>query len=179
MTSVRAARDEYYAQNGFSDAMYRDRWVKLKLGPLPIVFPNTASRRAALPMHDLHHVATGYTTLWRGEWEIGAWEVAGGCARHMAAWVLDLGALATGMLLAPRRTFRAFVRGRHSTNLYQLGWSDALLELSVDELRAKLGLDRPAPRATWSDILAFAGWGAAFLVPPALALGLVIHRLRA
>ena len=34
-SSVADARDQYFAANGFSLASYSDRWVKLKLGPIP------------------------------------------------------------------------------------------------------------------------------------------------
>lgn len=80
--TVGAARDVYFRDNGFSAAGYTDRWAKVKLGRLPVVFPNIAARRAALPLHDLHHVATGYATTFTGEAEIGAWEIGAGCGRY-------------------------------------------------------------------------------------------------
>ena len=82
--TVRDARARYFAANGFSEAAYVDAWVRFKVGPLPVVFPNTRSRKRAVPMHDLHHVATGYGTSLVGEAEIGAWEIAGGCGRFAA-----------------------------------------------------------------------------------------------
>jgi hypothetical protein len=169
MATVRAARQRYYDDNGFSEAAYRERWVKLKLGPVRFVFPNTASRRRAIPLHDLHHIATGYATTVVGEAEISAWEFGRGCHDYWAAWVLDLIGLGGGLLLAPRRTYRAFVRGRHSTNLYQTGWSDDLLDLTIDELRGRLGLHGEPTHASWRDRLAFAGWVVGLLLP---ALGL-------
>jgi hypothetical protein len=173
-TTVRDARAHYFADNGFSEASYRDRWVKLKIGPLPFAFPNTASRRRAVPLHDLHHVATGYATTLSGEAEIGAYELAGGCGRHAAAWVLNAGAFASGLALAPRRTYRAFVRGRHARTLYRDGWRDDLLAMTVGELRAELHLDRPPPRARWRDRAAFAAWVGLVAAPGIAALALVI-----
>src|SRR5437879_1772025 len=38
---------------------------------------------------------------WRGEAEIGAWEIASGCGRHHAAWILNLWAI-----LAPSAVLR-------------------------------------------------------------------------
>jgi hypothetical protein len=142
-STVRAARAEYFAANGFSDASYNDSWVTLgKLGPIPLTFPNSTSRKRAVPLHDLHHVATGYTTTWTGEAEIAAWELAGGCGKHLAAWVLNSFAMTYGLVIAPRRIYRAFKRGRKSRTLYQSGWEDSLLDLTVGELREKLALDR-------------------------------------
>ena len=159
--TVAEARARYFAENGFSLASYEDRWVRLRIAGLPVAFPNVRSRRRAIPFHDLHHLASGYQTTLRGEAEIGAWEI-GACfgdrsvAHYWAAWVLNFSAFAWGLVLAPRRVYRAFVRGRACTSLYQLGWSDDLLGLEVDELRRRLGLDRPRRHATWSDRAAFA-----------------------
>ncbi len=143
-TSVRAAREQYFAANGFSTAEYTSRWVLLKLGPVPFAFPNSASRRRAIPLHDLHHVATGYATTMVGEAEIGAWELGGGCANNVAAWILDGIAVAWGVLLAPRKVIGAFRRGRRSRTLYREGWSDRLLDMTVGELRRHLGLESDA-----------------------------------
>jgi len=173
-SSVRDARAQYFAANGFSDALYQDNWVKLKVGPLPVVFPNTSSRRRALPMHDLHHVATGYSTSLIGEAEIGAWEIAGGCTDHWAAWVLNAGGFAYGVVLAPRRVYRAFMRGRKSRTLYHTGWNDSLLDLSVGELRARIGIDRDLARPSWRDRLAFAGWIALVSIPTLGAIGVAL-----
>jgi ubiquinone biosynthesis protein Coq4 len=137
---VAAARDQYFRTNGFSAAAYTDRWVKLKLGPLTLAFPNSAARKAAVKLHDLHHIATGYATTWRGESEIAAWELAAGCGRYWAAWVLNLGALGIGMLIAPLRTARAFARGRRSKSLYHRAFGDDLLVKTVGDLRRDLGL---------------------------------------
>lgn len=172
-SSVRDARQQYFAANGFSDAGYQDDWVRIKIGPIPFAFPNTSTRKRAIPLHDLHHVATGYATTLTGEAEIGAWEVGGGCTDHWAAWVLDATALGYGLLLAPRRVYRAFVRGRHSRTLYRDGWNDRLLDLSVRELRNRLEIAQE-PRASWRDRSAFAGWVALVAMPGLGALALAI-----
>ncbi|HEX2090746.1 MAG TPA: hypothetical protein VHG28_00035 [Longimicrobiaceae bacterium] len=101
----------------------------------------------AVRLHDLHHVLTGYDTSWVGEAEIGAWELAGGCAHHYPAWVLNSGAFTLGLFLAPGRLFRAFVRGRHSRNLYRGEFHESLLDGKVGEMRQSLRLDRDAPLA--------------------------------
>lgn len=176
---VRDARAAYFAANGFSDAAYKNRWATFKLGFLPLAFPNTPSRQRALPMHDLHHVATGYPTTFVGEAEIGAWEIAGGCGDHLAAWVLDAMGFGYGLLLAPVRTYRAFMRGRHSETLYAAGWSDDLLALPVRELRARLRLDQAATApTTLRDLAAFAGWVAIVSSPVVAAAGLLAWALR-
>lgn len=157
--SLRDARRAYFDANGFGDdGGYASRFVRVKLGPLPLWFPNTQGRVHAVRYHDLHHVATGYDTDWVGEGEIGAWEVASGCRNLLAAWVLNLSAMWIASFLAPRRIFRAFVRGRHTRNLYGEAFDDALLASSVGAVRARLGLAGAEPVATPADRAAFAGW---------------------
>jgi hypothetical protein len=176
-SSVRAAREQYFAENGFSAAGYNDNWVTIgKLGPIPLGFPNTPSRKRAIPLHDLHHVATGYATTWIGEAEIGAWEIAGGCTDHWAAWVLNASGFAYGVVFAPRRIYRAFMRGRHCRTLYHLGWDESLLDTSVGELKRRIGTDRE-PRVTWRDRLAFAGWILLVSAPAIVAAGVALALL--
>jgi len=170
---VRDARDQYYATNGFSATGHIDSWVKLKLGPIPVVFPNTASRKRAIRLHDLHHVATGYATTLIGEGEIAAWEIAGSCTDHWAAWVLNAGGFGYGLVFAPRRIYRAFMRGRKSRNLYHRGWDDSLLDLTVAELRTRLGLEGELRPTTWRDRLAFAGWAALLQLPLVAGIAIV------
>ena len=103
--SLHDARRVYFDANAFgADGGYAKRWVKVKLGPVPIWFPNSAGRVRAVRYHDLHHVVTGYATSWTGEGEIGAWEIASGCRDMIAAWVLNLYAMWIGLWIAPRIT---------------------------------------------------------------------------
>ena len=157
--SMADARQRYFTSNGF-DGSYSERWVKLKAGPFAFYLPNAPGRVRAVKVHDLHHVATGFQTTWTGEAEIAAWEIASGCGRFFWAWVLNLSALAIGVAIAPHAVFRAFVRGRHTRNLYRAtdAARDTILQRSVGDTRRELGLDQPMPRPRPSDILAFAAW---------------------
>jgi hypothetical protein len=151
------ARDDYFRVNGFGEnGGYDDAWVDFKLGPIPMPFPNTPSRKRAVRFHDLHHALTGYATDIRGELEISAWEIGSGCADHVAAWYLNLSGMVGGILAAPRRTFAAFVRGRHSRNLYRAAYDDALLGRRIGEVRHDLGLDAAPPPARVADVAWFA-----------------------
>ncbi len=172
--SVRAAREAYFARAGFQPG-YDQRWVELRAGPIPLRFPNSAGRVRAVRLHDLHHVATGYDTSWTGEGEIGAWELASGCGRHVWAWALDFAAFAIGLGIAPRRVFRAFVRGRHTQSLYRVegDFREELLDESVGALRGRLALDRPLAPADARDALAFAPWLLAALAYASLNLAIV------
>lgn len=171
MTTVREARAAFFARSGFDERSYEDAWVLLQLGPLPVVFPNTAARKRAVQIHDVHHALTGYAADWPGETAQSAWEIASGCGSYGAAWVINLGGLALGAVLYPSRTLRAFVRGRRSKNLYQHErWQD-MLDESVEVLRARLVGDEARP--TLRDAAAYAAWVTAAWVlwtSPLLAL---------
>ena len=140
---VREARAAYFAANGFSESGYTDRFVKLQLGPVPLYILNSAARVRSVRLHDVHHVLTGYDTDVAGEGEIASFELAAGCADHWAAWYLNLNALAIALPLGVPRLVRAFARGRRSRCLYDREWDEALLDVTVGDLRGRLAV---APR---------------------------------
>lgn len=173
------ARAAYFEANGFgSDGGYSKTWEIIKLGPVPIPIRNSRARVAALQRHDLHHVLTGYQTDLAGEAEISAWEIASGCADMWFAWLINTQGIGLGLLVAPRRTWTAFIRGRHTRNLYREDFTDELLQRRVAPARSRLGLDNPPPAATLSDRLHFAMWAGLIVVPPiALAVMLAAYLL--
>lgn len=171
--TLREARDRYLAEFGLGTETYTDDWVDVRVGPLPLRLPSTAARKRVLPLHDLHHALTGYRADLLGEAEIGAWELGSGLGRHTVGYVLDLLTLSWSSLLAPRRVFRAFLRGRRSGNFYRaaLPLDPAVLEQDVDAVRERLHLDRDPPAsATAADVLAFVGWYLASLLMGVLGL---------
>src|SRR5262245_47490792 len=79
--NVRAARDAYLEENGFTVDAYDERWTWATFLGVRFAVPNTAKHRWGIMLHDLHHVATGFGTDLAGEGEISAWELgAGGLA---------------------------------------------------------------------------------------------------
>src|SRR3954471_11477559 len=170
---IRDARERYFAVAGFDNGGYADKWVRLKAGPLTVKFPNTAARIRSVKLHDIHHILTEYDTSWTGEAEIGAWEVASGCGRHSVAWTLNLGAFGIGLVIAPRRTYRAFIRGRHSRNLYPTVFREAMLNERVGSMRDELSIGSDPPRASVADRMMFVVWSAiavVFSVTPTLSI---------
>jgi hypothetical protein len=147
------------------DGGYSSRWVRVE-APIPLAFPNWEGRVAAARQHDLHHIALDYRTDWPGEVEIAAWEIASGCRRYFAAWLLDLGGMNVGMMIAPRRMFRAFVRGRRAkTNLYKHPLTESqLANVTLGALRCELE-QKPVERTvTATDTALFASACAAALL---------------
>jgi hypothetical protein len=135
-------------------------WAYLDMKWFRIPFPNTVSRKKALVLHDIHHIVTGYQSDWQGEAEIAAWEVASGCGEYSAAWFLDLGGIAMGLFFYPVKTFKAFIRGRRTTNLYLGNYTkEDLLKMNIKEIQEKLKLDvMDSSAATPREILGFVGW---------------------
>ncbi len=154
--TLREARPRYFEENRFgADGGYEKAWVDYKLGPIPFPFPNTRARKRAVKVHDLHHVMTGYATDIVGDFEIAAWEIGAGCKGFVVAWQLNLGGMFGGLVIAPRRTFRAFVRGRHSESLYGKD-TDALLDDPLTSARMMMGIDAASKtRAGFLDVFLF------------------------
>ncbi len=170
---VAEARRLFFRDHGLGeDGGYRKRFFWLGWKWLRVPVPNTAGRVRAVRLHDFHHIATEYRTTWFGEAEIGAWELAGGCGRYAAAWVLNLYAFGVGLVIAPRALWRAFLCGRRSRNLYHRGLPDEDLRQPLGSLRALLGLPCPPARPTLSDVAAFAEIGFATLVLYAITGGI-------
>lgn len=140
--TVRAALGQLFERFGFQDDAYTAKWFALYIGSRPVVYlPNIPSRVRVARFHDIHHILTGYPANWRGEAEIGAWELATGCRTSFVAWFLNGGAVMVGLLLWPRAVWKAFRRGRKTrTNLYHDFEYEPLLDMKVAEVREQVGL---------------------------------------
>jgi hypothetical protein len=142
---MREARDLYFERNGFSIAAYSSPTFTIKLLGIPFTFPSTANRKRALPWHDFHHILTGYETNFIGEAEISAWELrAGGTSLGrfgLVVYWLDGSGVILGLLMSPRRIWRAFRAARGQRTLFpETEPYEALLETTVENLRRKLGI---------------------------------------
>ena len=118
MTTAAEALAAYYAANGIkADPARAATWV-CRLGPVSVEFPNWKWRQDAIVRHDLHHILTGYPSTMTREMQMAAWEFAAGRYRRWAATLFCLPLALMGLILAPRRTARAFRAGLISTSLY-------------------------------------------------------------
>ena len=134
--SVREARDQYFAKHGLCAADYEKRLFITKVGFVPVPFPNPG----LFHLHDLHHVATGFSTDTIGEAEISVFELRAGC-RGFLVHLLCISVVFMVLFVAPRRLLRSFRRSRGARTLYfDPTPYGALLEMTVGELRAKLAL---------------------------------------
>lgn len=144
--TVRRARDAYLEENGFTVASYAAKWTDASIFGIPVKVPNTRRHAWAIMLHDLHHVATGYGTDMRGEGEISLWETRRGL-RSLGLYVASIVAFGSlgGLVLAPRRAIAAWkASGGALPSLFAGGDTEAeyeaLLALTVGELRARLGV---------------------------------------
>jgi hypothetical protein len=109
---------------------------------LKVYIPNWDNRRKEVLRHDIHHLVTGYKSEILGEFEIAAWEISSGCMNYFVAYLLNSSGLIAGMMMYPRPTFRAFILGSRTTNLYQVYMEDDIMKsFTIDEMKTKLGFN--------------------------------------
>jgi hypothetical protein len=136
--SVGQAVDEYMTENGFTIAEYTAKTVTLFAGPLSFRVPNPPARQRAVPLHDIHHVVTGFGTDVIGEGEQGIWELRAGCPGLVPIFLNSLAATGA-FLLSPRRVIRAFLSAKGAETLYMSRISEESAKLmTVAELRRHL-----------------------------------------
>ena len=102
---IKDALQLYFSEYHFLNGGYDFKWFKIKLGPIFIPLPNIKARADAVKIHDIYHVLTEYKATWKGEAEISGWEIASGCGKYYAAWILNLGSFFYGMIFFPRELF--------------------------------------------------------------------------
>jgi hypothetical protein len=163
--TLREARAAFYQRNGFPQdgGACSERWSPLGCRDLKTYLPNFEWRRRALPVHDLHHVITGYEFSPTGEFQMSAWEFAAGRYPNSLSTLFCLPLVCIGTVARPGLTFAAFVRGRRSKTLYAATDLSALLSRSVREVRQEY-LPAQAVRAAPRD------WGAFLALFTASAL---------
>jgi hypothetical protein len=154
--SLQEALRQHLLDNGLpADGGVSEKWAVVRVGPIPVCFPNIKARRKATALHDLNHLLSGYGHDAVGEAEISAWELGGGCKSYWVAWLLDWGAIVLGIFTAPGRLLRAFARGRRTGNLYGAD-INSLLQRTVHEVTHDMGLDLEYP-VRMSDVALFVG----------------------
>jgi len=139
--TVRQGLDAYLKENGFTREGYFAKTTDASLFGIGFTIPNTEAHRRAIMRHDLHHVATGFGTDLRGEAEISAWELArgiGGVGAYVTAIVWSV--VLAGAAIAPLRMRRAVRAANGRGSLFQVDDYEGLLDLTIGELRARLGV---------------------------------------
>ena len=179
MPTLHEAIQEFRRREGLDlDGGDSKRWDRGSAFGLPFPIPNTSYRKPMVAYHDVHHVLAGYATDEIGEAEISAWCLATG-GGPLLGHIYDLGALAPGLVQAPRRTLHAWRRGLRSHNVYDRPVR-TLLDEDLDTLRAACIDREPEGRATAWEIVGLLGmacrsllvWGSG--IGPAILFGTVL-----
>lgn len=138
--TVAEALDRFDQEHRFGKAAYTQAWNTVSIFGFKVPFPNPKVRREVIPLHDLTHILTGYSTSWVGEGEIANWEMASGLpARHWIAWFYVPITFTIGWFLAPGKMYRAFSRGRGRANLYKCNVpAEVLMTMKVGDVRKLL-----------------------------------------
>ena len=114
--------------------------VRLKFFGRYFDFPNSPNRQWAIPLHDLHHLATGYGTDFIGEAEVGLWELRAGCETPIV-YALNGAAVVIGLFLSPRRMLAAYRAAKGARTLYRAPLPmEEVLSMRVGDLRAHLAI---------------------------------------
>jgi len=138
---IKDALIEMFNRFGIPANAYTAKSFVIRVGKIPIHLPNIQARIRIARFHDIQHIITGYPVNWRGEAEIGAWELATGCRTSFIAWFLNSGAVIVGLFMHPKAVVKAFKRGlKTRTNLYHNFEYEPLLNMTVRELREIIGL---------------------------------------
>jgi len=126
----------YLKDNGYSADGYEDRRFKVSVGPIVFDFPNPGRLR----YHDLHHVVSGYGSGLRGEAQVSAYELRGGCPTFLISF-LCLGSIAIGAVLSPRRVLQAWQKagGTHTLYSSKIPFRE-LMQMDIEELRRSLNV---------------------------------------
>lgn len=134
----------YFSKYHFKNGGYHLKWFKIKIGPVFIPLPNIKARVDAVKIHDIHHILTEYTATLKGETEIGVWELASGCSKYWAAWLLNLGSFSYGLFFFPKPLLNAFLKGRQITKnfYYNTLYDEKLLNKTIEELRQVAGINQ-------------------------------------
>lgn len=166
--TIAEALELYFERSGFGRETYTDRWVRLPIGRFTLVLPNVGPRKKVVPLHDVDHVITEYATDWSGEFQITGYELGKGLGKYWFGWIIDLQGIWPALLLHPRKTLRAFARGRRSGCLYtELDYDDDLMRMTVGEVRSRLDIAAADEVSVeTSDVVALVG---------RLALSLAVH----
>jgi len=136
---------EFYKENNLGmEGGNKSASVRIEIAKnFVLYFPNFAARKKAVLKHDIHHLVTGYPSTFTGETEISAWEIASGCKKYWAAWVLDMSGMMMGIAFNFLGVLKAFARGRRTKNLYHDFISDKqVLNMELAELKKVLWLDK-------------------------------------
>jgi hypothetical protein len=132
--TIKKELDSYWLANGLpKDGGASETFNEAKIGKISFKYPNLDGK--ALILHDLNHLITGYATNWIGECQVSAWELAsGGRIGYPKTWIYPISLVFLGIIICPKKTVKAFIRGRNRVNSFVLSLEYDVLNLTKKEL---------------------------------------------
>lgn len=117
--SIDTELQDFYQRHGFGDEPgERPPTVQVYTGCILVPLPNIETRYKLLKYDDIHRLVAGYSVGRIGEGEISAWKLGTGSAFvSPMLGLMNLITLSTGLVLEPKRMWRAYNRGCRSRNL--------------------------------------------------------------
>ena len=154
------------------------KWWYFKVLGLKIYCFNFDWRKRALFTHDLHHVVTGYPCTMKGEMQVATWEFAAGRFPNIFSNLFCLPLVASGTLLIPRKTFKAFQSGLQSRSLFALNIGRDVRNWPLEKLKALTVQDHAKRPIAFQLLAFFALSGLSFLLialPTMAIIYLLLH----
>jgi hypothetical protein len=171
-TTLKQSLKVFYDNNNFGeDGGIKENWVWLKFKYFSIPMPNFEQRKSNVWKHDVLHILLGYDTSWKGETSVAGWTLgSGGWGNIIIAWLLDISAFGIGIVVFPKSTYKAFIRGRNSFNPHLLGIKkEELYQSNIEQLKHEFGFNEVEFEATLKDKFLFVIWALlsmiSFLLP--------------
>lgn len=156
--------------NGLPDYEAEGRFWSYRLGPLTVWLPNFKWRRRSILAHDLHHLITGYPCTISGECQMAAWEFAAGPMPARAAAWFCLPLIPLGLILTPRKLWRAHLAGRRARSLHATIIRDDIFAAPLHELKARqAAVPSSRSRADYLSFAALIGRASPWIAGPAAA----------
>jgi len=134
--TVGEARNEFLQRHRLGTDTYSNPKFAVKLWGHTFWTPNPG----LLPLHDLHHVATGFPATLIGESQISAYELRCGCGNPLI-FILCVGAILIGLSRQPKLIIAAWKNARGGRSLYKMGLNyESLMAMNVEELRQVMNI---------------------------------------
>ena len=125
-----------------------------------IYIPNFEARKKVVLKHDIHHLITGYEAVMKGETEVSAWELSTGCHQNWVAFTLNLFGLMLGVLFNTKRVWKAWLKGKQTSNLYDERYKmHELMSRKVGDIKSELGFQNENQKSdTLKSLSSFIGF---------------------
>ncbi len=146
---------EFYLENNFpKDGGESDAKFELKFKLFTLKLPNSQFRKEVIHIHDIQHILYNCDTTWKGESFIAGWEIGTKMWKHFPIGIISLWAMGFSFLNFPKEVYKGYKKGLTVHGILDLDIKkDALLSLSVEELKTKIKKNKPTKMTIFQWVL--------------------------